>query len=401
MRKYLIVIGILILTAALTTFTFHKLNQPGILFSKGHRLFENRLHKEAVPYLTKAVTLSPNFKRALKDLALASLWTGDYDQARACFARLDKLDPENRFSRRGIADILAWSGQRQQAIDIYLLLLKDHPSDFMTMRSLADALYWDKQYDEAIKFYQRYLHFDPVQQESIVRLADSMIQNGQREDGFKILSDLELRYPAYPPAIKTVANFYLTQKDYDRAAAEYEKVLSINSDDLESIARLAEILVAKNEWERAIELATKSAAAHPDDIGTQILYGNILLWTKNYKQAQQTFSSLLEKWPGDPAAMSGLVKAHIWSGDLGSKENTALLENLLKKDPENTEILNIAIDAAIGSKNFAKAEGLLKKILSIEPGNAKLREKLGDVLSWQGKFGEAEQQYKMIQRKRR
>ena len=116
MKRNIIIVLTLVVTAAATTVIFHEFNQAGIQYSKGHRLFMDRLPEQAIPYLEEAVALRPNFTKALVELGLSSLWTGRYGEARRSFEALLRIDPKNRLAIRGLADIQAWTGQRREAI---------------------------------------------------------------------------------------------------------------------------------------------------------------------------------------------------------------------------------------------------------------------------------------------
>lgn len=457
MRRTLLFLAALVIVAGLTTWAFHAFNQAGIAYARGHRLFEQRLYEQAIPYLSQAVERRPMFRNALRDLALASLWTGDYERARSSFAALNRLDPGNRFSKRGAADILAWTGERSKAIALYRDLLIRHPSDFETMRSLADALFWERQYEAAIPLYQTYLKQNPVHPEALVRLAEAYTESGHAEEGVALLTSVQERFPHSVLALKALGRYALTQGEFEKARTFYEEALALDPQDVETIARLADCYAAMKQWDQALAVVDRAAATFPKDVGVRLMRAEVHLWAGDGAGAKQQFSEILAEQPDDPGALAGLARALAWSGDfkqalpylvrtyqqgnravgrdlataylaLGKGREAAALydtlfpdlaaspddlaaaalaymsagksdravklaQQVLESDPANRAARMLLVDVAIKQRRFAEAVTQLKRLAQMNPRDAALHEKLGDVLSWQGNLAEAQQAY--------
>lgn len=360
MKKYAALAVVLAVVALLTTLAFHHFNQAGIFYSQGHRLFQQRLHEQAIPYYERAVQLRPAFRNALRELALSALWTGRYQRAGECFAALDRIDPDNSFSKRGFADILAWTGHRQEAIPIYRELLERHPYDQVTTLSLADALLWEREYQAAIPLYQAALKRDPAHQEALVRLGLALDGVGRAEEARELFALLEERFPNSPPALRALGMHALVEGAFAVAVRYYERALEIDPRDLESIARLAECEAGLGELSKAMTLVDRAAAQFPDDFAVQLLQAQVHLWAKDSEAAGKYFEGLLQRWPGDPGAIAGLGRTYAWKGD--ARRALPYLEEAYGRgaDPEvGRDLANVYLSLKRGSEAAALYERIL------------------------------------------
>lgn len=194
-----------------------------LLFS-GHAsesipLFHETLEKPALSDLDR--------ERALRSLALAHLWSGDYDraieayedtlrllpgdpdllknQAEALigaarsdaqndrnrrsadrFARAIKLAPERRGELlREYADQLTYSGRAAEAVVLYRELIatkhrgRPTPADLLTAQALA--LLWSDQQNAAIRVYERVLKLQPEDEDARRHVADAAAAQARRD----------------------------------------------------------------------------------------------------------------------------------------------------------------------------------------------------------------------------
>ncbi len=84
-----------------------------------------------------------------------------------------------------------------------------------------------------------------------------------------------------------LAEVYLELKNYSQSAASYEKVLALNSQDVNYYIRPIWIYLEKmNEPQKALVLAEKAAKEHPDEAMAQNLMGWTLIYNKQLDKAE-------------------------------------------------------------------------------------------------------------------
>ncbi|MCC7432858.1 tetratricopeptide repeat protein [Candidatus Peregrinibacteria bacterium] len=91
-----------------------------------------------------------------------------------------------------------------------------------------------------------------------------------------------------------LAEVYLELKNYQKSAASYETVISLNSQDVNYFIRPIWIYLEKlNEPEKAYQLALKAATKHPGEAMSQNLMGWTLIYKKDYGPAETHLKSAM------------------------------------------------------------------------------------------------------------
>ena len=106
----------------------------------------------------------------------------------------------------------------------------------------------------------------------------------------------------------------------------------------------------------------------------------------------RSYEELLEGFAPLPEDAATAARAFQAAGQ--GRRAEELAREILKDDPGDAAASGILLDGAIRGRRLAEAESILRSMIERNPGSARLREKLGDVLMWAGKFAEAEAQYK-------
>jgi tetratricopeptide (TPR) repeat protein len=333
MKKYIFLVIALAVVQIVTTWIFYNVNKSGVYYYKGKRLYEARLHSQAIPYLERAVHLKRNFFPALKALGISALSDTKYALAQESFEEILKTYPNDRFARRGLADVFTWSNRRQSALPIYEKLLEERPSDVLTMRSYADALLLDENYTKAIGLYEKFLATDPTQEDALVNLAYCLLKTGQQDKASSIMNKVEQASFASTTAAKALARFYAMNNDLENAKKYYEKALELSPKDLNALVQLAYIYNKMEQPQKAVDLMQKAVSGSPDDAILQITAANFLLWNKRYYEAQTMLTYIAKRWPNEPGSLEGLANLYYWQGN--NLDAIPYLEKIVARDKED------------------------------------------------------------------
>jgi hypothetical protein len=99
--------------------------------------------------------------------------------------------------------------------------------------------------------------------------------------------------------------------DPKRAAASFERVLSVDADNLEALRALAELTVADGDWKRALPVVERLVAREPDAARRQksrVRLGEVLMHTMDLRRASVELRRAVDEAPRDIAAVSALAQ---------------------------------------------------------------------------------------------
>jgi lipopolysaccharide biosynthesis regulator YciM len=99
--------------------------------------------------------------------------------------------------------------------------------------------------------------------------------------------------------------------DPKRAAAAYERVLSIDGDNLEALRALSDLTVAEGDAKRALPVTERLVAREPDAARrgkTRVRLGEILMQTGDLRRASTELRRAVDEAPRDVAAIGALAQ---------------------------------------------------------------------------------------------
>lgn len=124
---------------------------------------------------------------------------------------------------------------------------------------------------------------------------------------------------------------------------------------------------------------------------TRAFYKNYSLGMRHfqksdYSRALDFFQRALNEKPGSPEALIYAARSHLELGE--DDEAAGMLEALAKSPRAKADHLEEAADYYYGMGRYGEAEQLYRIVLKKEPGTRPKR-KLTETLAWQGKYDEA------------
>lgn len=136
----------------------------------------------------------------------------------------------------------------------------------------------------------------------------------------------------------------------------------------DSVLRLSQTLVEKNEMNQAIEVLKQSLTVVPNNLEIQIQLGRVYSWTNDYPNAEKQLKPLMTQSPINTDAVEALLNVYLWSG---SYEELLVLADFSRNkiDSNNVEYALRSIQARIELNKLDEAEKLINTTLKKHPRN--------------------------------
>jgi tetratricopeptide (TPR) repeat protein len=207
--------------------------------------------------------------------------------------------------------------------------------------------------------------------------------------------------------IHSSAQIYCDIGEFDKALIEYQKLLAMDPDDMESIVAVGDIYHIKNSMELAYEFYNKAALAYviqnqPDktlsiykkitDLDAAKLPANIQAQI-NYAHAYLKIDAALKEDQIEPAIeLIGKV-LKFRPEDMLIQIQSAVLNEKISKMPASIQTYQTLGDAFSKNNMLQKAQEMFAKITEIDPQNPAARLHMAQVYLKQGSESEAKKEY--------
>lgn len=235
--------------------------------------------------------------------------------------------------------------------------------------------------DQAIDAYQNSAKLNSSNAVRL-RLAADYARLGNLD---KATKELEILLKADPENVQgryLLALIYTTQKDYDQASKEYEKILtSLSAADPQNVeiyGYLGQLYYSQKEYAKAISQFEKVLAVNPmDNPDLVYLIGSLYLEVKNHAKALELFDRTLKIDPDYDEALNSLGYLYAEQG-YRLDEALAMVERAVEISPTNGAYLD-----SLGWIYFKKGDSA-KALEYLNKANSLLKdpiiyEHLGDV----------------------
>jgi len=327
------------------------------------------------------------------------------------------------------AEKAAAKGRLDSALKDYLRVLDDNPKDISTLNKvgdlyvrmnrpadsipffirIADFYARDGFFLKAIAIYKKINKIDPARLEVYDRLADLYHKQG-------LTQDARSQY-------QVLADHYLKGNKPDEAIAAYKKMTTVDPNDLKIQVRLADLyrsnkqidqavmqygligsmLLRRGAHDEAAAVFQRALELSPNDAGIQKNLVRSLLAQKNPTAAV----AILKAAPRTADTMALLAESQLAMGQKGDAAHSVQQAMALDAGHEGARVLlcqfRLAeesydqalaavaplVDAAVASKDVARAAGLLAPILQADPSHRGTLQKMATVREAEGNAAEA------------
>jgi tetratricopeptide (TPR) repeat protein len=293
-------------------------------------LIENGWYQAAISAFEQLLQTHPDFSRGHYELGTMHYKSGAREKVLECYKRAVGYDPDNIDYLKSLADFYHVElEQIEPALGVYKKIIEKGADDAETLFIAANLCVAQHQFEDAVNYYQKVLEIEPWHSEA-----------------FEYLEKIKNHQAA---AAQVVSPEELYQKSQEAGAA---------SNDESAVSILEQLVGQYPDY----------AVAH-NDLG--VYYQRL----GNEEKAFHHFRQAVHVEPHNNTFGKNLADfLYAVKGEV--VEALKIYLNVLKRDPDDTEVLIAAGYISKSVNNLRNAEIFFNRVLEIEPWNLEASENL-------------------------
>jgi predicted Zn-dependent protease len=358
-------------------------DEPGMLLNLGMALSMAGRPREAVPALDAAVRLRPDLLPAFLFLGAAHLELGQPARAVPPLQKVVAAQPDNQEARRRLADALWLLERFEPASEQYRVLADQAPEDPRPWYGLGRS--YEGVAQAALERLQRSA---PDSDYVLLLVGQAMAAEGRLTNAFRLYREALEKRPGLAEAHDALARIYEQTGHRDWAAVERERSRGVPPLDCRSrslecdfrAGRYASVLAAAQPLGTAEGLYWLSRAAHElagDAFGRlgqlapspeAALRRVEILRSRKRRLAREAIDELTKAaaaWPQDQRIRRELATVLFLTND--AEKARPILEQLLMREPDSTELALLLGETWLKTQQPAKAIPLLESVVRRDP----------------------------------
>lgn len=225
---------------------------------------------------------------------------------------------------------------------------------------------------EAVRHYQRALELEPECVEAHTGLGISLARTGDTDQSRIHLEKAWQISQNSSLLANWLADAYFDQGQLDLAIELYNEALRLDASDSNAQNDMADAYRLKGDYETALQMYDRAIAIDPGDTNAMLEKAQCLVQLQRVDEAMQNLKALIEKFPASrDSATAMVVYASLLLKHGESAEALEWFERSLAFFPFNRQVLFQAAICAYSSADNKKSLQYLKKILELDPSDAR------------------------------
>lgn len=254
------------------------------------------------------------------------------------------------------------------------------PKSSQAYLMLAELRFAQKNYPESESLFEQALQNDPNSVSAMRGLLNCYLLKKQTAQAMERLNQQIVKSPRNSGFYDMLALFQIQNKNLDQAAASAQKSIDLNPDDSEAVSIYAQLQVMRGQGANAVAAWDKWSKDHPTNAGAQAILGTLEEMLGDKKKAESYYKRALEIQSDQPVAANNLAYLMLENGE---DVNVALtLAQVARRAmPDSPNSADTLAWAYYYKNTYGYARDLLEDALKKEPNNAAMQYHLGMVYS--------------------
>jgi tetratricopeptide (TPR) repeat protein len=348
---------------------------------QGNRDFYNGKYPEAAISYGRALQIDPHFVEARYKLAQCYEREGSWAQAFQELNRTVDLQPENWPAQLDIARLLLSGRKPQDAKDRALLILRSNPKHAEAQLLLSEADLALGNLKDALQEAREATEMAPEHSASFINLALIQARTGAISEAETSLKKAESLDPTSITPLLALGNLYQQQKRWTDAEKQFQAAIALAPKNPMPRAALASLYLSQGQEPLAEKTLMDAKQQLGDNSAAYRLLGDYYLSRGENAKALTEFGALSAQYKNDLSVQKTYVQLLIMNRRID--EAGKFTDELLKKTPQDAEVLILKGQIQLQQKNFDESIQTLQLARKNAPDNAYCHYQLG--LAYKGK----------------
>ena len=233
-----------------------------------------------------------------------------------------------------------------------------------------------KQLGQAEKFYEQALEHDPNYVEALQGLVIIMMQRKQPAQALARVNAQIAKSPNNSAYYFLQARIFLSSKDLEKAEAALQKTTELDKNNVNAMLLLGQVQGARGSPEKALANYQRAVQENPRDVRSFILMGILEDGRGNWQKAQEAYQRALRAQPDNPLAANNLAYSMLEHGG-NTDVALSLAQVAVRGMPEMIGFADTLAWAYCQKGSYGSAISLLEEVIKKEPQNSLYHNHLG------------------------
>lgn len=319
-----------------------------------------------------AATAPAHLQKAYLDISQQK-----YDAARADLAALKKLAPDNLLAYHAQAQLEFAEGKYKQALDSIQIVLKAVPDHLPSLLVAGATQFALGSLPQAEQHLKKYVESDPGNIYARKMLASVYLALSRPKEALAQL-EAELGTSTDPALLNIGARAYLNLKQFDKAAATYQRAIEQAPTLGQSHMGLGLAKMSMGDTDGAVAAMRKGLELSPPTaIDAGIVLGTTHLRLKQYDAALAVINQMLQRAPNNALLQNMLGGAYLGKNDRTAAR--AAFEKSMQSQPSYFTAVNNLARMDLADKKVDAARQRYQAFLDKNASNAEAMLALADL----------------------
>lgn len=248
-----------------------------------------------------------------------------------------------------------------------------------------------RDYEQAARIYKGLLKTEPENMDYLNALGDLYVKNSEDNVALGYYKEIVRLQPQNVAALNSLGAIYRRLKMYDESISVLERAVMCESSNVQTYYNLGFTYKLMENFDDAIQCFTTVVEENPRDVLAFNHMGTIYATERKHAEAVACYLKGLKVDPNHPVLHLNLAKSYDKLGEFIKAQ--AEYEAALRSKPGWLEAIENYSDLLLRKNKTKTASEIVKKALHLNPKDAAMHTKLGDVYCRQDNYDEAETEY--------
>ena len=248
-----------------------------------------------------------------------------------------------------------------------------------------------RDYEQAARIYKGLLKTEPENMDYLNALGDLYVKNSEDNVALGYYKEIVRLQPQNVVALNSLGAIYRRLKMYDESISVLERAVMCESSNVQTYYNLGFTYKLMENFDDAIQCFTTVVEENPRDVLAFNHMGTIYATERKHAEAVACYLKGLKVDPNHPVLHLNLAKSYDKLGEFIKAQ--AEYEAALRSKPGWLEAIENDSDLLLRKNKTKTASEIVKKALHLNPKDAAMHTKLGDVYCRQDNYDEAETEY--------